>query len=106
MVVVTTQDSPVLLGLAFGTIGLSVGAAFSASQFYSFFQEDRKGERGARNEMIIGMGMVSGPFVGGLLAQNIGLRMPYVLCCVVLVVAMLMEFRLYRKHTSAAKAVL
>ena len=52
------------------------------------------------------MGMVSGPFVGGLLAQNIGLRMPYVLCCGVLVVAMLMEFRLYRKHTSAAKAVL
>jgi len=106
MVVVTTQDSPVLLGLAFGTIGLSVGAAFSASQFYSFFQEDRKGERGARNEMIIGMGMVSGPFVVGLLSQNIKLRMPYVLCCVVLVVAMLMEFRLYRKHTSAAKAVL
>jgi MFS family permease len=47
--------------------------------------------------MIIGMGMVSGPFVGGLLAQNVGLRAPYVLCCVVLVAAMLLEYRLFRK---------
>lgn len=97
MVTVTTQDTPMVLGLAFGTIGLLVGASFSASQFYSFFQEERKGERGARNEMIIGMGMVSGPFVGGLLAQNVGLRAPYVLCCVVLATAMLLEYRLYRK---------
>lgn len=102
MLVVTTQDTPILLGLAFGTIGLLVGASFSASQFYSFFQEDRKGERGARNEMIIGMGMVSGPFVGGLLAQNLGLRMPYVLCCVILIIAMMLEYRMYQKQNHIA----
>ena len=98
MIVVATQDSTVVLAFAFGTVGLLVGAAFSASQFYSFFQEERKGEKGARNEMIVGMGMVSGPLVGGLLAQLIGLRMPYVLCCVVLIVGMLVEYRWYRKR--------
>lgn len=98
MIVVTTQDSTVVLAFAFGTVGLLVGAAFSASQFYSFFQEERKGEKGARNEMIVGMGMVSGPLVGGLLAQLIGLRMPYVLCCVVLIAGMLVEYRWYRKR--------
>lgn len=98
MIVVATQDSPVVLAVAFGTVGLLVGAAFSASQFYSFFQEERKGEKGARNEMFIGLGMVSGPLVGGLLAQLIGLRMPYVLCCSVLVAAMLVEYRWYRKR--------
>lgn len=98
MVVVATQDSTVVLAFAFGTVGLLVGAAFSASQFYSFFQEERKGEKGARNEMIVGMGMVSGPLVGGLLAQLIGLRMPYVLCCMVLIAGMLVEYRWYRKR--------
>ncbi|MCY3773918.1 MAG: MFS transporter [Gemmatimonadetes bacterium] len=98
MVVVATQDSTVVLAFAFGTVGLLVGAAFSASQFYSFFQEERKGEKGARNEMIVGMGMVSGPLVGGLLAQLIGLRMPYVLCCMVLIAGMLVEYRWYRNR--------
>ncbi len=98
MIVVATQDSPVVLAVAFGTVGMLVGAAFSASQFYSFFQEDRKGERGARNEMIIGLGMVSGPLIGGVLAQLIGLRMPYVLCCIVLISGMLVEYRWYRKR--------
>lgn len=98
MVVVATQDATVVLAFAFGTVGLLVGAAFSASQFYSFFQEERKGEKGARNEMIVGMGMVSGPLVGGLLAQLIGLRMPYVLCCIVLIAGMLVEYRWYRKR--------
>ena len=98
MIVVATQDATVVLAFAFGTVGLLVGAAFSASQFYSFFQEERKGEKGARNEMIVGMGMVSGPLVGGLLAQLIGLRMPYVLCCIVLIAGMLVEYRWYRKR--------
>lgn len=98
MIVVATQDATVVLAFAFGTVGLLVGAAFSASQFYSFFQEERKGERGARNEMIVGMGMVSGPLVGGLLAQLIGLRMPYVLCCIVLIAGMIVEYRWYRKR--------
>ena len=98
MVVVATQDATVVLAFAFGTVGLLVGAAFSASQFYSFFQEERKGEKGARNEMIVGMGMVSGPLVGGLLAQLIGLRMPYVLCCIVLIAGMIVEYRWYRKR--------
>lgn len=98
MIVVATQDATVVLAFAFGTVGLLVGAAFSASQFYSFFQEERKGEKGARNEMIVGMGMVSGPLVGGLLAQLIGLRMPYVLCCMVLIAGMLVEYRWYRKR--------
>ena len=98
MIVVATQDATVVLAFAFGTVGLLVGAAFSASQFYSFFQEERKGEKGARNEMIVGMGMVSGPLVGGLLAQLIGLRMPYVLCCIVLIAGMIVEYRWYRKR--------
>ncbi len=98
MLVVATQDATVVLAFAFGTVGLLVGAAFSASQFYSFFQEERKGEKGARNEMIVGMGMVSGPLVGGLLAQLIGLRMPYVLCCIVLIAGMIVEYRWYRKR--------
>ena len=98
MIVVATQDSAVVIAIAFGTVGLLVGAAFSASQFYSFFQEERKGEKGARNEMIIGMGMVSGPLIGGVLAQLIGLRMPYVLCCIVLLAGMLVEYRWYRKR--------
>ena len=94
MMIVATMDTTVILGMAFATIGLLVGSSFSASQFYAFFQEERKGERGAINEMIVGMGHVFGPLFGGLLAQAAGLRAPYMFCCVVLAAGILIEYRL------------
>ena len=72
MILLATQDSPFILGIAFGTVGLLVGSAFAASQFYSFFQEKQKGEKGARNEMIIGIGQLSSPLAGGFVAELIG----------------------------------
>jgi len=48
--------------------------------------------------MIVGMGLVSGPLIGGLLAQTIGLRMPYVLCCIVLLTGIVIESRIYLKR--------
>ncbi len=47
--------------------------------------------------MIVGIGNVAGPLIGGLLAHLIGLRAPYLLCCVVLATAVLIEYRLTRK---------
>lgn len=97
MGIVAATDTIVMLGFAFATVGILIGTAFSAGQFYAFFQEERKGERGAINEMIVGLGNVSAPLIGGFLAQTIGLRAPYVLCCVVLIAGMLVEYRIARR---------
>ena len=93
MVLIATQDSPVVLCLAFSAIGMLIGSSFSASQFYSFFHEAKKGELGAINEMVIGMSNFSAPLIGGILAETMGLRAPYVLCFVVLGVGVLVEYR-------------
>jgi len=97
MILLATQDSPFILGIAFGTVGLLVGSAFAASQFYSFFQEKQKGEKGARNEMIIGIGQLSAPLAGGFVAELIGLRMPYILCTIIVIAGILVEYRWYKK---------
>ncbi len=97
MMVTATASDPFMIGLGFATVGLLIGSSFTASQFYSFFQRERKGQGGALHEMIVGIGNVAGPLIGGLLAHLIGLRAPYLLCCVVLATAVLIEYRLTRK---------
>lgn len=104
MLIVATTNSTLALAAAFSVMGLLVGTSFYASQFYALFQEERKGERSAFNEMMIGMGNVSGPLLGGVLAQAFGLRAPYVLCCGVLLTGLLIEYRLARAVTSRASA--
>ncbi|MBT5875668.1 MAG: MFS transporter [Candidatus Latescibacteria bacterium] len=96
MIITALASDPIYIGVGFATLGLLVGGSFTASQFYSFFQQERKGEGGALNEMIVGLGNVSGPLIGGVLAQMVGLRAPYVLCCVVLCAAIVIEYRLIR----------
>ncbi len=96
MIVTATVSDPFIIGLGFATAGLLIGSSFTASQFYSFFQRERKGQGGALHEMIVGIGNVSGPLMGGLFAHLIGLRAPYLLCCVVLAAAVHIEYRLTR----------
>ena len=96
MIVTATVSDPFIIGLGFATAGLLIGSSFTASQFYSFFQRERKGQGGALHEMIVGIGNVSGPLMGGLFAHLIGLRAPYLLCCVVLAAAIHIEYRLTR----------
>ena len=96
MVLIATQNSPVVLCVAFSAIGMLIGSSFSASQFYSFFHETKKGELGAVNEMVIGMSNFSAPLIGGILAHTVGLRAPYVLCCAVLFAGVLLEYRRVR----------
>ena len=98
MIMTATVSDPIMIGLGFATVGLLIGSSFTASQFYSFFQQERKGQGGALHEMIVGIGNVSGPLMGGLLAHMIGLRAPYLLCCVVLITAILVEYRLIKLH--------
>ncbi len=98
MIITASASDPAAIGLGFATLGLLIGGSFTASQFYSFYKQERKGEGGALNEMIVGLGNVSGPLIGGILAQLIGLRAPYVLCCVVLSTAIVIEYRLMRRR--------
>jgi MFS family permease len=97
MLILVTQEAPAVLGIAFGAVGLLTGASFSTSQFYALFQEEKKGESGAVNEIMVGLGNVSGPLIGGILALAFGLRAPYMLCVGVLCAGMILEYRLARK---------
>jgi MFS family permease len=57
----------------------------------------KKGKGTGLHESIVGAGALSGPILGGVAAQFAGLRAPYLLCLVVLFVAVIVEIRLLRR---------
>ena len=58
-------------------IGLSGGFAYTASIYYSVSRPPNTGNRTGLHEAIIGMGVLSGPLVGGIGAYALGLHAPY-----------------------------
>jgi MFS family permease len=60
----------------------------------------RKGKGTGLNESIVGAGALSGPVLGGIAAQFAGLRAPYLLCLVVLFVAVIVEICLLKRNNT------
>ena len=58
-------------------IGLSGGFAYTASIYYSISRPPDTGNRTGLHEAIIGLGVLSGPLVGGIGAYFLGLHAPY-----------------------------
>jgi len=73
------SQSPFILGVALLLHGLQAGVTFTASIFYSLYTRGGGGRRTGFHEAIIGSGFLFGPLLGGLAAEHIGSRSPYLL---------------------------
>lgn len=79
-----TELSPVMI-----LIGACTGLSYNSSIYYSLNTLGGKGARSGIHEALIGMGIVAGPLFGGIVAQQWGLRAPYLLAAAVIAVGIL-----------------
>lgn len=83
--------------LGFLLLGLLLGTTYSFGIFYSLYGQVQMGAYSGLNEAIVGSGLLSGPFLGGWVAQGWGLRAPYLLCTSVIAGALVAECALMRR---------
>jgi len=77
--------------LAFAAIGTTSGMTYFSSIYYSLHGHADKGNKSGLHESILGCGALLGPFLGGVLADLFGLKSPYLLCSVVIIVSMVIQ---------------
>jgi len=91
----------ILWTCTFAAIGVSVALTYFSSLYYGLDRQADKGNKSGWHEAILGVGILLGPFLGGILADSrLGLQSPYLLCAVVIAIAILIEIFIY---LSAAK---
>ena len=78
-------------------LGLSSGMTYFSSLFYSLYGFLDKGKKSGIHEGFIGIGALLGPLIGGFSAHSLGIRSPYVIAALLLVIAIVVEFTFYRK---------
>jgi len=81
---------------AFALFGLSAGLTYLSSMFYGQDGATDKGHKSGLHEMILGLGMLAGPFVGGALAELFSLRTPFLFSALVILAAIAVECVLVR----------
>ena len=102
ILLIVVSNEAYLFALAFIMIGLSCSVTYYSSLYYAVHLLKKKGKGSGLHESILGGGAVLGPILGGVAAQYAGLRAPYLLCIVVLVMAFGVELALLKKRVNAA----
>ena len=80
-----------LWALAFFAIGTTSGMTYFCSIYYSLHGHIDKGAKSGFHEAILGSGALLGPFIGGISADLLGLKSPYFLSAVVIVISMIAQ---------------
>ncbi len=72
------------LAVAFALVGLGLGLSYYSSIFYSLCGDGGAGRKSGIHELMVGSAFFLGPLAGGLCAQYLGLRAPFILCAALL----------------------
>ncbi len=98
-----------ILSVAFPLLGLGLGLSYYSSIFYSLSGRSDKGRRTGIHEFIVGSGFLVGPVTGGICAQYMDLRAPFLLCALLLASTVIAEgilhFNASRRRNVRARAV-
>ena len=90
-------NSPQVFVLGMLTQGILAGVTFTSSLFYSLCAGGPGGRRAGPHEAILGSGFLFGPILGGLAAEHLGPRAPYVLAAGVILAAVAVETWILRR---------
>lgn len=94
-----------VFGLGMLVCGVLIGTTFTSSIFYSLHARGSGGRRAGIHEGIVGTGVFLGPLAGGLVAEHVGARAPYLVAMAVLVAAFAVEaYLLWRSRPQPAAA--
>ena len=90
----------ILWAFAFAVIGVSVAFTYFSSLYYGLDRHVDKGNKSGWHEAVLGVGIMLGPFLGGISADSaLGVQSPYLLCAVVTAIAVLVEILMLLKHS-------
>ena len=82
----------ILWAFAFGIIGVTVAFTYFSSLYYGLDRHADKGNKSGWHEAILGLGILLGPFLGGISADSsLGVQSPYLLCAVAIGITILIE---------------
>lgn len=88
---------------AFAAIGVSVAFTYFSSLYYGLDRQADKGNKSGWHEAILGVGILLGPFLGGILADSrLGVQSPYLLCAFAISIATLIEIFIFLKNTQSS----
>lgn len=100
---VSLSDKMLGFGLAFFLIGVSAGISYSASLFYAISLSARlAGTRSGWHEFYLGFGALLGPLFGGLLAQYLSPRIPYLASAVLILLVLLAQIIYFARRASSS----
>lgn len=92
-----------LWAFAFAAIGVSVAFTYFSSLYYGLDRHADKGNKSGWHEAILGVGILIGPFLGGIAADSqLGVQSPYLLCAAAIVIAIVVEILIFRNRNRAA----
>ena len=107
MVLAFVTGQPWLFGVAFGTAGICAGVTYVGSLFYSLHgNTDERGGKAGLHEAVLGSGILFGPLLGGLLANAVNLRAPFLMVAGVYVLATATQVLIWRHGMTNAAAVI
>ena len=90
----------ILWAFAFAVIGVSVAFTYFSSLYYGLDRHVDKGNKSGWHEAVLGVGIMLGPFLGGISADSaLGVQSPYLLCAVATTIAILIEILMLLKHS-------
>jgi len=95
-----------LLAVAFLLVGYMCGTCYGASLLYCLRSVGKEGKRSGLHEGILVAGSMTGAFVGGILAEMIHPRSPYLFCAALILVAATLQTLLVlrgRRRLAAAE---
>ena len=88
-----------LWAMAFAIIGVSVAFTYFSSLYYGLDRHADKGNKSGWHEAILGVGILLGPFLGGILADSqLGVQSPYLLCAAAIGITILVEILILFKN--------
>ena len=85
-----SQSDFFILIMVMVLMGGCTGICYFSSIYYSLNTPTARGVRSGIHEALIGLGIVAGPLTGGIVAQQWGLRTPYLLSALVTIVGMVL----------------
>ena len=89
------SSAPSLFRLGFLAIGLAGGVTYFSSLFYSLYHRESQGVKSGFHEAILAVGIGLGPLAGGVAATFRGLRAPYAVCLLLILLTVILETILY-----------
>jgi MFS transporter, DHA1 family, multidrug resistance protein len=96
------SSGSMLFALAFILVGLATSMTYYSSLYYALHLIRKKGRGTGIHESVVASGALSGPILGGIAAQFTSLRAPYVLCLIVLLLAVIAECLLIKTRANGA----